>query len=446
MIVVLAVVGWRTVRWRVVWVPVAAAFGAGGTFEARWYVDSQGLASDPAPARLWVSVAVFVGAVAVAVLGWRGLRWWQRGLSVLAVPLSLVCVGVVLNQWVGYFPTVQAAWGAVTAGPLPDQVDVGALPALRNTAMSSGKVVSVDTGDGGSGFKHRTEYVYLPPAWFGGDSPPQLPVIMMIAGEFNTPADWMRTGDAVETVDSYAAAHGGSAPILVFVDAGGSFNNDTECVDGPRGNAADHLTNDVRPYMISTFDAASDAANWGVVGWSMGGTCAVDLTVMHPELFGSFEDIAGDLGPTAGTKEQTIDRLYGGDAAQWSRYDPTTVLAKHGRYAGVAGWFEDTAATAGRGGGGGAPYRASQPDTAADGYGGQDHASNPDNQGAAEDLCAAAAEQAVSCSVHTVRSGHTWQFAAGAFSDALPWMAERIGPTLPATSQAADSSSTTGHA
>ena len=94
-------------------------------------------------------------------------------------------------------------------------------------------------------------------------------------------------------INSYAAAHGGVAPIMIFVDTGGTFNNDTQCVDGPRGNAADHLTEDVRPYVISRFGAASTPASWAVVGWSMGGTCAADLAVMHPELFGTFEDIAG---------------------------------------------------------------------------------------------------------------------------------------------------------
>ena len=37
--------------------------------------------------------------------------------------------------------------------------------------------------------------------------------------------------------------------MLVFVDSGGAFNNDTECVNGTRGNAADHLTKDVVPFM-----------------------------------------------------------------------------------------------------------------------------------------------------------------------------------------------------
>ena len=248
---------------------------------------------------------------------------------------------IALNLWVGYFPTVQLAWNEVTAGPLPDETDMATVTDMQHkgTIPDHGALVPVDIPSDASHFKHRTELVYLPPAWFASNPPPKLPTVMMIAGEFNTPSDWPRTGNAIATIDSFAAAHGGNTPVFVFVDVGGSFNNDTECVNGPRGNVADHLTEDIPPYLVSVFGVSTDSANWGVVGWSMGGTCAVDLTVMHPELFSTFVDIAGDTGPNAGTKDQTIGRIFGGDAAAWAAYDPTTVINKHGPYHGVSGWF-----------------------------------------------------------------------------------------------------------
>ncbi len=144
---------------------------------------------------------------------------------------------------------------------------------------------------------------------------------MMIGGEFNTPADWIRSGQIMPALDGFTKANGGLAPILVFVDAGGSFNNDTECVNGPRGNAASHLTEDVPAHVEARFGASADPARWAVVGWSMGGTCAVDLAVMHPDLVHTFVDIAGDLGPSSGTEEQTVSRLFGGDAAAWEAFD-----------------------------------------------------------------------------------------------------------------------------
>ncbi|AQT82478.1 hypothetical protein B1R94_01265 [Mycolicibacterium litorale] len=423
-IAVVAVVSRRTRRWWLLWFPVSVAVGVLGALAARTYVNSEGLASDPAPFGLWIWIGVFAAGIAVVVVGWRGSPWWRRSLSIVAIPLTLLSALLALNQWVGYYPSVQTAWGALTAGPLPNQVDAADLPALRNTVQSAGKLVEVDIGSQASGFKHRSEYVYLPPAWFAGATPPRLPVIMMVAGEFNTPADWIRTGNAMPIIDGYAKSHGGQAPIFVFVDSGGSFNNDTECVNGPRGNAADHLTKDVRPYVIKNFGAADQAADWAVVGWSMGGTCAIDLTVMHPELFSTFEDIAGDHGPTAGTKEQTISRLYGGDAAAWDEFDPRTVMLRHGPYVGVAGWFEDTVKPAA----GASPYGGGhRPQSDAPlGFGGHDEFRDSDEAGAADDLCGVAHTVDIACSVHRIISYHTWQFAERAFSDALPWLAAQI--------------------
>src|SRR4029450_8064362 len=200
---------------------------------------------------------------------------------------------------------------------LPDQTDQVTVAAMqkRHAVPIKGSLVAVDIPRTASGFKHRGELVYLPPAWYATDPPPPLPTVMMIGGEFNTPADWLRAGSAVKTIDDFAAAHGGNAPVFVFVDSGGAFNNDTECVNGTRGNAADHLTKDVVPFMISNYRVSPNRANWGVVGWSMGGTCAGALTVMHPDMFSAFEDIAGDLTPNSGNKVQTIQRLFGGNAA-----------------------------------------------------------------------------------------------------------------------------------
>ncbi|MBY0441784.1 MAG: hypothetical protein K2Q25_06565 [Mycobacteriaceae bacterium] len=422
-VVFVAAIGWRTRRWRLVWLPVSAVFGVLVAIAARAYINSESLASDPVPVKLLVWMGVCASSVAVAVLGFKRVSWWRRGMSLVAIPATLLCVLVVLNQWVGYYPTVQIAWADLTAGALPDQVDAKDLSGLRNTRPATGKLVPVAIADDHSGFKHRREYVYLPPVWFTGAVPPKLPVVMMIAAEFNNPTNWIRVGNAVATINSYANGHGGVAPVFVFPDTSGRFNNDTECVNGPRGNAADHLTKDVRPYLISQFGASPDPANWGVVGWSSGGTCAIDLVVMHPDLFTTFQDIGGDHGPNAGDKQQTIDRLYGGDAAAWDAFDPRTVMAKHGPYNGVAGYFDDTQPPEPE-----TPNNTHYYGEAPVGFGGRgdDNDHQWREEGAISDLCAAAVAVNIECSLHVYVGWHTWQFAAQAFSDGLPWIAQRV--------------------
>lgn len=398
-LVLIAAVGWRTRRWRLVWVPWAALCGIALAAATYAYIASEGLSDNPAPRSLWVWVALTGAACAVLVAGWRGARWWRRGASLMSLPLCLLSVALAVNLWVGYVPTVGAAWNQLTAGPLPDQTDAATMLAMqqRHQIPARGTVVPVNIGDKASGFKHRGELVYLPPAWYATDPPPPLPTVMMIGGEFNTPADWVRAGNAVATADDFAAAHGGYAPVLVFVDAGGTFRTDTECVNGNRGNAADHLTKDVVPFMVSTFDVSAKPANWGIVGWSMGGTCAVDLAVMHPDMFGAFDDIAGDLSPNSGTKDQTIERLFGGNAAAYAAFDPTTVIGRHGRYSGVTGRFDVNTVDA-------APQKT-----------------------AADTLCGLAAANGIDCNVVVQPGKHDWPYAAHAFATALPWLAAQLG-------------------
>ena len=406
LVVLVAAIRWRERRWRRWVLPAALIAAAALTATAYWYLGSLGVAGDPAPTSLWLWTAMTSLAAAVLVLGWPGAGWARRGLTVLAVPLCAACAGLALNAWVGYFPTALAAWNQLTSAPLPDQIDRLQVTKMQiaGTRPTKGVVVPVNISDDASHFPHRQELVYLPPAWFSSNPPPRLPAVMMISSSYNTPADWLRPGGAFTAIDNFAAAHHGFAPVLVFVDPTGSFDNDTECVNGTRGNAADHLAKDVVPFMVSNFGVSADRANWGVAGWSMGGTCAVDVAVMHPEMFSAFVDIAGDRSPNVGSKEQTIAKLYGGNGAAWEQFDPITVMSHHGRYTGLSGWFDVPSAA------------------------GPDPAANPEGQDAAANaLCAAADAHGIPCAVVTQEGKHDWPFAAQAFAAALPWLASTLG-------------------
>ncbi|MDX1891923.1 alpha/beta hydrolase-fold protein [Mycolicibacterium sp. 050158] len=421
--VVLAAVGWRSRTWRSRWVPVAAAVGVAFAAVAYWFVTDQDLADDPAPVLLWPWVAMTGLAVVVAVLGWRGSRWWRRVTSLAAIPLCTVCVALLVDGWTGYLPTLDAALGRATGAALPSQTDEAGVADMRRRHVhpTEGTLVSVRIGADASGFRHRDELVYLPPAWFAGDAPPELPAVIMAGGEFGHPIDWPTTGQARQTADAFAAAHGGNAPVLVFVDTSGEFSNDTECVNGIRGNAADHLTKDVVPFVVSHFGTSSDAARWGFVGWSAGGTCALMTTVMHPELFSAFVDVDGELGPTAGSRQQTIARLFGGDATAFTAFDPATVMEAHGQYTGPAGWF----AVSTPGPTVYYPAGGNPPDQRPADIAPEDHLA------VASYLCPLASSHGIPCAVVPTAGNHDFGGAARAFAAALPWLAGRLG--TPAT-------------
>jgi S-formylglutathione hydrolase FrmB len=403
-LVVLALaVAFRSRRWWLRWTPVVVVTSILAAFAMWWYINFEGLAGDPAPTLFWVWTALTGASIAVMLLGWPDARWRHRLLSVLAVPLCLLCTVLLLNVWVGYVRTTGAAWNFLTAGPPPNQADMSAVKAMADKGIvpTKGRIVPVRIGAVASGFRHRQELVYLPPVWFRSVPPAPLPVVMMIGGEFGTSADWIWAGGAQEVADSFAAAHGGNAPVLVFVDKGGAFNKDTECVNGVRGNAADYLTKDVVPYLVSAFGVSPDSSKWGIAGWSMGGTCALTLTVMYPELFSTFVDIDGDIGPNAGTREQTIERLFNGDEAAWEAFDPTTVMTRHGRYTGVAGVFGSEQSID--------PQRVDR------------HAE------AARTLAGIAAVNGIACSIVEVTGKHDWAAGAAVFKQTFEWLAARLG-------------------
>ena len=399
--VLVAAAGWRTRWWRTGRGLLALALGVTAGVAGAVVFAGSGWASEPAPLLLWIWVGAAGAAAAVMVLGWSSAGWGRRVLSVAAAPLCVLCAALVLNGWVGLVPTVAEAYRLATDAPVAEPVPGGGPPArgpVNAPLAGAGQVVAVTIPGGRSGFTPREQYVYLPPVWFAGPSPPRLPVIMMVGAEFSAAPDWIRAGDAVATADAYTRGHHGYGPILVFVDAAGRVGNDTECVDGPHGRVAEYLTREVRAELIARFGAPTEPRWWSVAGWSMGGTCAVDLAVTHPELFATFEDISGDLGPNTGTVAQTITRLYGGDRGAWARFDPLTVLAGHPRYRDSAGLFDATTGGSGRVGA---------------------------DLAAARELCDSAARDAISCTVRAGPGRHTWQFAAHAFATALPWLVER---------------------
>lgn len=433
-------IGRRSRQWSVSRLPWALAVGVACAAGLYWYITSLGIAGDPAPVSLWIWTALGGFAVSVLILGWHGSHWRRRGMAVLAVPLCALCALLMMNVWVGYFPTAYVAWHKFTVGKVPDEVDRWTVTAmqLKGIRPPHGVVVPISTSSQESNFAHRAELVYLPPAWFASNPPPQLPTVMMIGSQLNTPADWIWAGNAKATIDDYAAAHGGAAPVFVFADATGSFNNDTECVNGSHGNSSVHLTKEVVPYLISNFGVSPKPENWGIVGWSMGGTCAVQLTTRHPNLFSAFVDIAGDLSPNIGSKDQTIAKLYGGDAAKWAEFDPSTVMRQYGRYHGISGLFEIPGTVA--------ACNAPGPGVP------RDARANPEGQDiAAGTLCEIARQHGIDAEIRALLGLHDWGFANEAFADSLPWVAAKLRtpgaaspqgrPGTPATSTAPDAGS-----
>lgn len=420
-------IGWpRTRSWLVHWIPAALMVGFATAAAARLFVKYQGWTERAASWQTVVWTAATGFAVAIVVIRWRECQWWRRAASVLAVVMCLLSAAFALNTATGYFPTVQALWRQAAGIQPDDWIDEPTLAQMvRDGARpTQGTMVWVDIPNDASGFDHRQELVYLPPAWFARERP-RLPAVVVLGGEFSQPSDWPVSADAVRTLDRFAQAHRGNAPVFVFPDTTGNFSNDTECVNGPRGNAADHLVKDVVPTVVARFGVSSDPAHWGLVGWSSGGTCALMTAVMHPDRFSAFVDLDGQLGPNTGTKPQTVARLFGGDEQAWADFDPRTVIEQRGHYDAMAAWLgvSDDIPPEYRPAGDTAPSPAQLEEWSP--YS-EEHAAN------ARKLCLLLSGHGVECAVVGYGGAHDFQSAGIAFAEALPWLASRLAtPDVP---------------
>jgi S-formylglutathione hydrolase FrmB len=152
---------------------------------------------------------------------------------------------------------------------------------------------------------------------------------------------------------------------------------------------------DVPRFVTRTLRIPQSAGRWAIAGFSSGGTCAVDLALRHPDVYGRFVDLAGDLRPNLGSRWQTRSWLFGGSRIAMDAHDPVRLLHTS-RYDGMIGWF--TAGT-----------------------------DDPDKVAVARKLAAAAAQDGLKVHRFTSAGAHNWQFAGDAFARILPALGSAAG-------------------
>lgn len=272
--------------------------------------------------RFWVALG-FLG-VAVALTSLFGTKWWRKVLALVSVPVFLLASAAGINVDFGQFATVRDALGIARFTALDTSPATGD-DALKGTV---GKVTIPATV---SGFVPRQALVYLPPAARVAQ-PPVLPVIEFFSGQPGSPEDLFVSGHIDMVLDSYAAAHGGVAPIVVVPDQLGASNRNPMCVDSALGNSATYLTVDVPNWIRANFAVAAAPGGWAIAGFSQGGTCSVQLGAAHPDLYGTILNISGEITPRAGTPAATIKAGFAGSAEAYAAAAPAAVLAANAPY------------------------------------------------------------------------------------------------------------------
>ncbi len=398
----------RPLRWWWVWVvPIVlvvsaiAAWVLGALVAPQMFADSL-----PLSVSLWIGLAV--AAIGLAIGHMFASTWWDKVLSVVAAILVIATAGNQVNQHFQQYPTVGDLLGASTsdeiAGPPPVDPSSETLPPgpLTQTwkptgpdipADGMGKVSDITIPGTVSGFEARPGKVYYPPAYFA-ENPQPLPVLVLSSGQPGEPGEWFLTDRVPTIMDAFAAANNGIAPIVVVPDTLGSQLANPLCANTDRGNVDTYLATDVPAEIKKQLRVDPDTSHWVFGGFSYGGTCAIQLATNHPDVYPHFVDISGQLEPTFGTRQQTVDAAFNGNNAAFVAVNPMDLMAKN-KYPASSGWFV---------------------------VGSDDAEQKPEQQ----QLYQAAQQAGMDVQYwESPGTGHDWNTAVAGLQHTLPWIAQK---------------------
>ena len=248
------------------------------------------MSPDSLAIELLALTASVAAAVALSVF-WSAMRRWLRGVVIAACLLTVTATTLVwVNRQVDSYPTWASLFGSTAdAG--------GSAPAAKTvSAATAGQIVKFTVAGKASGITVPM-WAYLPPGY--GNSPAtRYPVIEALHGYPSSPVQWLK-GFGVAAVLNGEIAAGRMAPtVVLFPYQTPQPMIDTECanlVNGPQ--AETFLTVDVPAFVRAHLAVRTDAAGWGLIGYSAGGYCATDLALRHPTEYAAGASLSGYATP-----------------------------------------------------------------------------------------------------------------------------------------------------
>jgi enterochelin esterase-like enzyme len=233
----------------------------------------------------WLLVKILAGALALAMAMGSGLA--------------------AVNTYYGYY----RSWHDV-ARDLSGDSPVQAIPTghgrSRAVALSRGSVVEVRFAGPRSGITRRG-YVYLPPQYRDPRyRTMRFPVLELLHGYPGSPRSWLSALKVTDTVDRLISSRQMGPVVLVIPTAYQAGRGPQECLDSASAKDNTYLADDVPADVAADYRVARDPAQWGLLGLSSGGYCAVNLALRHRAQFGAAVALDGYFQPTDGPAAKVL--------------------------------------------------------------------------------------------------------------------------------------------
>ncbi|MFJ6536347.1 alpha/beta hydrolase-fold protein [Paenarthrobacter sp. NPDC091711] len=329
---------WRRRRSWLLLVPASLLVAIGVVALVHWIlVDLMATFSENLPFQTVAWAVPAVAALFLCVARFPRNSWRGRSFSVAAMLGVLLLSVVQINLYFGLNNTVSDLLGTAVARIQPLEASLKRTPdAKPGPALSAWKppesmprngiLRKADIPGRASGFVAREAYIYLPPAYQTAERP-NLPVLVLFAGQPGGPADWLTGGQLRSLLDQFAETNHGIAPVTVVVDPNGSANANTMCMDSNIASVDTYLSKDVPAWITETLSVSNDHKQWAVGGFSFGGTCAMQMGTSHPDLFASILPFAAEREPAlAKDRSKTISDSFDGDVEAFESRTPLVLM------------------------------------------------------------------------------------------------------------------------
>ncbi|HEU4998767.1 MAG TPA: alpha/beta hydrolase-fold protein [Lapillicoccus sp.] len=270
-----------------------------------------------------------VAGVVLAVMS-RQSRGWRRTGVILAVVATVAAAGAAVNTRLDAYPTI----GSLSGNPEFPMVD--RLHPTSNVELEQGAAARMSVPDTASHFGRFDAQVYLPPQYFT-EPERRFPVVILTHGNPGRSTDWLDAGSAAQT--GLAVARAGTPVILVMPTVLQHPEGDSLCVNtASQGNAETYVVTDVVKAADTQLRTVPDAAHRGIGGFSMGGFCALNLGLKHPDVFSTIlafsaltvcepDAIVGGNEALFGTADWEQQVEANSPADYWTTLDPKTAPA-----------------------------------------------------------------------------------------------------------------------
>ncbi|MEV0274878.1 alpha/beta hydrolase-fold protein [Streptomyces sp. NPDC050610] len=169
-------------------------------------------------------------------------------------------------------------------------------------------------------------FVYLPPQYFQKQFQRQrFPVAVVISGYPGGIMNLAQHLQVPQTASELINANKMQPTVIVMIRPTIAPPRDTECVDVPGGPQAEtFFTKDLPEALKQTYRVGHDSSAWGAMGYSSGGSCALQLAMREPGVYPAAASLSGDYkiandlttgnlfgtGPDSKKKEHEHDLIW----------------------------------------------------------------------------------------------------------------------------------------